>query len=408
MGFLARAVAGSSKAIGPMDLFRDMLNRTVSASGKTVNDKTALEVATVFACMRVIGEGIAQVPLKLMRKESGGKERLEATDHPLYDLLESGPNDWQTSFEYMEMIGMHAVLCGNHYSFINRSNRSGIMELIPFEPGSVTVKRDEDFALTYDVRADNGSVQTFPSKAIWHVKGPSWNSWKGLDAVKLAREAIGLSMAIEEQQARTHKNGVKTSGVYSVDGTLGPEQYKSLKKWIDDNLSGPENAGKPMLLDRAAKWLNTSMTGVDAQTLETRIFQISEICRVMRVSPIMVYGDEKLSTYAGSSAGFLNHLVHTLAPWYQRLERSINKHLLTPAERASGMYANFVEEGLLRGSAVETKDVIIAYVNGGIITPNEGRARLDMNPDSDPESDRLRVPANIVGDKPAQPPVPDV
>jgi phage portal protein BeeE len=101
---------------------------------------------------------------------------------------------------------------------------------------------------------------------------------------------------------------------------------------------------------------------------------------------------------------FLAHLVHTLAPWYSRLEQSIDANLLTEADRAAGIYANFVEEGLLRGSATTTKDVILGYVNGGLMTPNEGRAKLDLNPDEDPASDELRIPANVVGsldDKPA-------
>lgn len=395
MAFLADAFA--RKSLNTYDVFRDLLGGRVSTSGRSVSVKSALEVATVFACVRVIGEGIAQVPLKLMRESPDGKTRESAKDHPLYQVLYASPNEWQTSFEYREMIAMHAVLCGNHYSFINRSNRAGIMELIPFEPASVTVKRADDLTLTYDVRAANGSIQTFPAKSIWHVKGPSWNGFQALEVVGLAREALGLSMAIEEQQALMQKNGVQTSGVYSVEGSLNPEQYKALKKWVHDNHAGAINAGSPMIIDRGAKWLPTTMTGVDAETLATRLFQISEICRFMRVSPIMVYGDEKLSTYAGSSQGFLNHLVHTLSPWYQRLEQSINANLLTEADRKAGLYAVFVEEGLLRGSAAETKDVLLGYLNGGLMSANECRQKLDMNDDPDPASDRLRIPANIVG-----------
>jgi len=404
MGFLSRAVAAERKAIGPMDLFRDMLGRNASYSGKTVNAKTAIEVATVFACLRVRANGLAQVPLKLMRESADGKSRLPAKEHSLFKLLKSRPNDWQTSFEYRETLSFHLDLCGNHYSFVNRSNRSGIMELIPFEPGSVTVKRDDDYALTYDVRAQNGSVQTFPAKAIWHVRGPSWNSWMGLESVQIAREAIGLSMAIEEQQARTQKNGVKVSGVYSVEGSLGQEQYKSLKKWIDENHAGPQNAGSPMLLDRAAKWLNTSMTGVDAQTLETRRFQVEEICRHFGVNPIMVFAESKNTTYASAEQQFLSHVVHTLAPYYARIEQSIDANLLTDKDLEDGIYACFVDEGLLRGSMKDKKDTLLGYVGGGVMTQNEARAKLDMNPDSDPASDKLHLPANITGAAPAADP----
>ena len=136
---------------------------------------------------------------------------------------------------------------------------------------------------------------------------------------------------------------------------------------------------------------------IDAQTVETRRLQVEEVCRFFRVNPIMVGAESKNTTYASAEQMFLAHLVHTLAPWYSRLEQSIDAYLLSDKDRAAGLYANFVEEGLLRGSATTTKDVILGYVNGGLMTPNEGRAKLDMNPDEDPASDELRIPANLVG-----------
>jgi len=395
----------SRKAGSTMDLLREALYGYPSATGKNVNSTTAMQVSAVFAVCRVLGEGVAQVPLKLMQET--GKTRNPAKDHPLYNILGSSPNEFQTSFEYRETVVWHAVLCGNHYSFINRGSRGKILELLPFRPDQVTVKRDKEWGLTYEVHSDDGQIQIFPKEAIWHVKGPSWNGWQGLECVKIARDAIGLAMATEEAVARLHKNGVNASGVYAVEGNLNDEQYKSLAKWIDRHISGSENYGKPMILDRAAKWTQTSMTSIDAQSLETRRFQIEEICRFARVSPIMVYGSDKSSTYAGSTANFLAHLVHTLAPWYMRLEQSMDKNLLTEKERAEGYYFNFVEEGLLRASALETKDVLLGYVNGGLMTPNEGRAKLDMNPIDDGDSDELRIPANIVGEIPTEDAAPE-
>lgn len=401
MSMLDRLLPWRKKSASTYDILRELLGRRTSATGKVVSVQTAVEVATVFACMRVIGEGIAQVPLKLMQESADGKTRLAAKKHPLYEILACRPNAWQTSFEYREMVAMHAVLCGNAFSFVNRSVNGSILELLPFAPGQVTVKQADDWTLTYAVRAANGKTQTFPAAAIWHVRGPSWNSWMGLEAVQIAREAIGLALATEEQQARMQKNGVRSSGTYSVEGALNTDQYKALKSWIEQEMAGIENTGKPMVMDRAAKWLNTSMTGVDAQTIETRRMQIEEICRFFRVNPIMVGAESKNTTYASAEQMFLAHVVHTLAPWYQRIEQSIDANLLTEKERAEGLYANFVEEGLLRGSAKDTKDAILGYVNGGLITTNEGRAKLDMNPDSDPASDKLRIPANIVGAVPA-------
>lgn len=402
MAMLADAFA--RKSLNTYDIFRDLIGRRVSASGRDVSVNSALEVATVFACLRVRANGVAQVPLKLMRESADGRQRKPAKDHSLYKILETQPNEWQTSFEYRQMLMFHLCLTGNAFSFINRSNRSGIMELIPFDPGCVTVKRADDFTMTYDVRAQNGSTQTFPAKAIWHVRGPSWDGWRGMRIVETAREAIGLAMAIEEQQAQMQKNGVNTSGVYSVEGILGDDKYKALKKWVDENHAGSVNTGNPMIMDRSAKWLPLTMTGIDAQTLETRRFQVEEMCRQLGVNPIMVFAESKNTTYASAEQQFLAHLVHTIAPDYTMLEQSIYVNLLTDADRADGLYADFVEEGLLRGSSIDTKDTILGYVNGGLLTVNEGRALMDKNPMDDAKYDELREPANITGDTPAAAP----
>jgi HK97 family phage portal protein len=397
VGIIARAFASERKSLSLYNLLRDSTGWASSASGKVVNEKTALQVSTVLACARVRANGMAQVPFKLLRLSKDGKNRVPATDLGLYDVLANRPNEWQTSFEYRQTLALHLVLCGNHYSFINRSNRSGVMELIPFEPGQVVVKRSANWELTYQVHAANGKLQTFPANAIWHVKGPSWNSWMGLDSVRLARDAIGLSMALEEQQAKLQKNGVRTSGTYSVEGKLAPDQYKLLRDWIAENQAGPENDGKAMIVDRAAKWLPNAMTGVDAQTLETRRFQVEEVCRDLNVNPIMIFAESKNTTYASAEQMFLAHVVHTLSPDYFNVEQSVDTNLLTEAERKDGVYSCFIDEGLLRGSLTSKHEIIRQDVNAGIITPNEGRALLDMPPDENPESDKLRIPANVAG-----------
>lgn len=389
------------KSLSTWDVFRELFAGRTSSTGRTVNIDTAIKVSTVFACCRVIGEGIAQVPLKLMRESPDGKSRKPAKDHPLYAVLGTKPNAWQTSFEYREMVAWHCVLAGEHFSYINRGSRGRILELIPFTPAQVTVKRGADYALTYDVRGNDGSVMNFPADVIWHVRGPSWDGWRGLKAVEQAREAIGLAMATEEAVGRLHQNGVRPSGVYSVEGNLSDTQHASLTEWIQKHVAGIENTGAPLVLDRGASWTASQMTGIDAQSLETRRYQLEEICRFARVMPIMVGHSDKAATYASAEQMFLAHVVHTLAPWYMRIEQSIDANLLTEAERAAGYYACFVEEGLLRGSLADTKDYLLGLVNGGLMTPNEGRAKLDLNPDDDPASDELRIPANIVGETPA-------
>lgn len=371
-----------------------------STTGKAVTLRTAIQVATVFSCCRVIGNGMAQVPFKLMQKV--GRKRAPAVNHPLYRLLTLKPNDWQTSFEFRQMLSWHIELCGQAFVFINRSVTGRILELVPFMPGQVCVRRDfTTMELFYDVVALDGAMRTFTAKQVWHLRGPTINGYEGLDVLYLAREAIGLAMATEEAIGHLHKNGVRNSGVYSVEGALDEKQHAALSTWVNKNYAGMQNAGKAMIIDRGAKFLNTSMTAIDAQSNETRKMQIEQICSFFGVLPLKVGATDKASTFASAEEFNRAHREDCLAPRWESFEQSAMINLLTDAELDAGFYCNFTEEGLLRGSPSETKDVILGYVNGGVMYPNEGRELLDMNPDDDPASDQLRIPANIVGN-PAQ------
>ena len=357
-------------------LFAEIYGGRLTKSGKAVNYKTALETSTVLACARVIAEGIAQVPLKLFQET--GKTRLTASKHPLYQLLHLRPNPWQTSFEFFETLILHLVLTGNSFCFKNVV-RGRIVELLPLDPGTVTVRRASDWTITYEVKMQ-GETKTFTTDQIWHIKGPSWSTWLGLDATYLARDAIGLAIATEETHASLHRNGIRGGGAISVEGSLDEKQYAQLADWLKKNYQGSHNSGTPMILDRGAKWLSDQMNGVDAQHLETRKYQVEEICRHLRVMPIMVGYSDKTTTYASSEQMFLAHVVHTLAPWYRRIEQSIAVNLLSEKDAADGFYPKFIVQGLLRGSLASTKDYLVGLTQVGLMTRNEAREVLEMNP----------------------------
>lgn len=398
MSLIANRLFGGQEtksAEGTLELFKQVFGTNTSSSGENVTWKTAIQVSTVLACARIIANGISQVPFKVMLESPDGKSRNPAREHPLYRVLHRKPNPWQTSFAYRQTIGLHLALCGNHFSFKNVV-KGKVVELIPFEPGKVEVEQLVGGDLKYTVTFDNGVRQVIPTEAIWHIRGLSWNGWMGMEAVALAREAVGLSMAAEKQQSRLFKNGVRPSGTYSVDGTLGEGAYKALRNLIADNYGG-ENSGAPMILDRSAKWLTQAMTGIDAQHLETRAFQVEEVCRAMGVMPFMVGHSDKTATFASAEQVSINHVVHTLSPYYECIEQSADTELLSLRDQEQGYYTKFVTEGLLRGSIKDTAEVLDKYTNGGLMTPNEARSKLDLNPDSDPASDKLRIPANIVG-----------
>lgn len=373
----------------------DFMSGVRSATGKTVNYQTAIRVAAVFACCRVIGNGEAQVPLKVMRRD--GRTRLPAIEHPLYELLSLKPNAWQTSFEFRQQISWIRELFGNAFVYISRGFGGKILELIPFPPGHVTVKRNPDWTLEYTVTGLDGTTKEIPASSIWHLRGPTLDGFQGLDVIALAREAVGLALATEEAVSRLHANGIRNSGVYSFEGKLTDTQFESLNKWVNNQFGGMVNAGKAMILDRGAKFHNNSMTSIDAQTIETRGFQIEQICSFFGVLPIKIGYSNK--TVAFTSVEEMNraHREDCLAPRWEAWEQSAMVNLLTPEERKAGYYINFTEEGMLRGSAKEVSEMLLAYVNGGVLTPNQALDLLDMNPDNDPRSDQLRIPANIVG-----------
>lgn len=365
-----------------------------SRAGVVVTVQSALDVTTVLACCRVIAEGVAQVPFKLYRSTADGRE--VAADHPLHDLLYRQPNSWQTSFEFRETLLFHLVLCGNAFVFVNRvgSDRR-IAELILIEPGRVSVTRNRDYSLSYRVTAEGGAQEVFGQDAIWHLRGPSWNSWMGLDATRLARNAIGLAVAIEDQQAEFQKNGARTSGMIGVDDKLSPERFKLLEAFLDQYAAGGVKAGRPMIVDQGGKYIPFSMSAVDQQMLETRKHQVEEMCRAFRVMPIMIGQSDKAATYASAEQMFLAHVVHTLSPWYQRIEQSADVSLLSPAERAGGFYTKFLPNALMRGAAKDRGEFYAKALgsggSAGWMTQNEIRELEELN--RHPDGDELPKPA---------------
>lgn len=396
MGFLARGL--ERKGYDTLDLFREIYGGKSSKSGQVINLDSAFRVSAALACLKVLSQGGAQVPFKLFQEtEPNGLKTIKpAKDHALYDVVTSAPNDWSTSFEFRETLILHAAL-GNAYAFKNKVGGK-IVELILLDPSKVKKEQRPDWSIVYKVTGASGATKEFPAEAIWHVKGPSWNGVLGMDVLSLARDALGLAIATEESHASLHKSGVRPSGTYSVEGTLNKQQYQELKTWITKEWVGAENAGAPMILDRGAKWLSQAMTGLDAQHLETRKFQIEEVCRFFGVMPIMVGYSDKAATYASAEQMFLAHVVHTLSPWYARVENSADVNLLTKKERASGLYFKFVAAGLLRGAAKDRAEYYAKALGSGgsqaWMTADEVRGLEELNPMGGPAS-LLPAPTNV-------------
>jgi HK97 family phage portal protein len=390
-----------AKAYDIPDLLRDMT--AAASSGENVTFDRALQSTVVMACARVIAEGLSVVPCKVFRTSaSGGRE--EARDHPLYKLLHRSPNAWQTSFEFREQLGLHLTLTNNAYVFINRDSKGYPLELLAYEPGQVEVIRN-GYDTQYFIKVKNGrgaaTKVEIPAINMWHLRGPSINGWLGLDAVKYAREAIGLSLATEKFGAKLFNNAAKPFGVLSSDQTLKPDQVINLKEsWdLQHNSNNPHATA---VLGNGMKFQAVSLNPDESQFLQTRKFQIEEVCRAFRVLPVMVmHTDGSGSAYKSLTELQLQHVTNTLAPWFERFEQSAEINLLSDDERDNKGYSiKLISQGLLKGSSTERASYYKEMISIGVMTRNEARTAEDWDRIDDPLADSLTPAANLFG--PAQ------
>ncbi|NGO50441.1 phage portal protein [Allomesorhizobium camelthorni] len=389
--------AENSTTIGDVEaIWAGLFGGGPAKSGATVNWKTALQCTTVVACARRIAEAL-MVPRKVYRRDPNSTTRQEDRDHPLYSVVEDAPNQWQSGLEYFETIGLHLALTFNHYSYIGRV-RGQINELIPLDPDGATPQLQRDGRLTYRVRLFDNTYSTFEADEIWHIRGPSWNGSVGMDAIKLMREAIGLSIATEETHSRLHANGAQPGGILTTEKELkGPARARLKEQWAQNQV-GLANKFRTAVLDNGLTWQPLAMSGVDSQHIEVRQFQVEEICRAMCVMPIMVgFSGDKAPTYASAEQLFLAHLVHTVRPWHDRVASSAKRWLLTPQERKAGYYLAFTEQAFLSPAMKDKAEYFKVALGGGgnpgWVTPDEVRGFDEMPPL--PGGNRLYVPVNV-------------
>lgn len=368
-----------------------------SASGQVVTADTAMRVAAVFSCVRVISESLAQLPLVLYRQLSEGKER--AKDHPLYRVLHTKPNRWQTPYEFKRMLAGHAVLRGNGYARIAHTPGIAVAELIPLHPDRVRPFWYNG-APAYEYTPPNGGpTQTIMHGEMFHLRGYSDDGLSGLNPIALHREAVGLALATEDHGARLFSNGVRPSGVLKMAGHLkDDETRKKFKQSFREAYAGSAKSGETLLLEDGLEWTQIGMTSEDAQFLETRQFQKSEIASIFRVPPHMI-GDLTRSTNNNIEQQSLEFMTHTLGPWITCFEQAVTRDLI-PENEQEDLIAEFMAEAMLRG---DIKTRYTAYASGrqwGFLSANDIRRKENMNPIED--GDEYLTPVNMLpaGEKP--------
>ena len=320
-----------------------------TSAGKSVTERSAMQMTAVYSCVRILAEAVAGLPLHFYKyNEDGSKSK--AIDNNLYHLLHDEPNPEMSSFVFRETLMTHLLLWGNAYAQIIRNGKGEIIALYPLMPNKMTVDRDDKGTLYYlyqrsqEEGKEAGTV-TLSTRDVLHIPGLGFDGLVGYSPIAMAKNAIGLAIATEEYGAKFFANGAAPSGVLEHPGTI-KDPARLRENW-NSTFGGSANSGKVAVLEEGMKYTPISISPEQAQFLETRKFQINEIARIFRVPPHMV-GDLEKSSFSNIEQQSLEFVKYTLDPWIIRWEQSLNRALLSIEEKKTYFF-KFNVEGLLRG-----------------------------------------------------------
>jgi HK97 family phage portal protein len=358
-----------------------------TSSGKTVTERSSMQVTAVYACVRVLAEAVASLPLHLYREENGSK--VKATDHPLYFLLHSEPNEEMTAYSFWETLMTHLLLWGNAYVQVIRNGKGEVTALYPLMPNRMTVDRDENGHIYYQYLWSKGddaptmkeTIVKLSPHEVMQIPGLGFDGLVGYSPIAMAKNSIGLSMACEEYGSKFFANGAAPSGVLEHPGILkDPEKVRD--SW-QAAFGGSQNAGKVAVLEEGMKYSPISINPQEAQFLDTRKFQIDEIARIFRVPPHMI-GDLEHATFSNIEEQSLEFVTYSLQPWLTRIESSISRSLLSKDEKMI-YYARFNVDGLLRGNYASRMQGYATGISNGFLCVNDVRRleNMDLVPDSE-------------------------
>lgn len=377
----------------------DWFGGQTSATGIQVSPDAARRVTAVWAAVKILAESVASLPVFVYKRRPDGKGKDKQLQNPLHALLHDQPNPWQSSFEWREMMEGHLCLRGNAYSEIFYDGRGGIRWLIPRHPDRMRVydltnESIGDQPLVYEYTPRLGPPRFLFMDEIVHLKGLSDDGLVGLSPIHEFRETLGLAIGTENYAARFFGNYANPGGVLSHPKTLSREAVTRLRQQWEEKHSGVENAHKVAVLEEGLTWTAIGVNPKDSQLIDSRKFSISEIARIFRIPPHML-GDLDRATFSNIEQQAIEFVVHTLRPWLVRWEQRLALALLTPKERASGLFIEFNVDGLLRG---DIQSRYAAYAVGrqwGWLSPNDVRALENMNPRDDKGGDAYHEPLNM-------------
>ena len=361
-----------------------------SAAGKSVNERSAMQMTAVYACVRILSESIAGLPLHMYQYEEDGSKK-KAVEHPLYHLLHDEPNPEMTSFIFRETLMSHLLLWGNAYAQIIRNGKGDIIALYPLMPNRMKVERDTKGQLYYeyqtmkeDAPTMKGAVYQLDPSEVLHVPGLGFDGLVGYSPIAMAKNAIGLAIAAEEYGSKFYANGAAPSGVLEHPNVL-KDPAKVRDSW-NAAFGGSSNAHRVAVLEEGMKYTPISISPNEAQFLETRKFQINEIARIFRVPPHMV-GDLEKSSFSNIEQQSLEFVKYTLNPWVCRWEQALQRALLDDDEKGKYFF-RFNVEGLLRGDYQSRMNGYATARQNGWMSANDIRELENLD----------RIPAELGGD----------
>jgi HK97 family phage portal protein len=337
-----------------------------TAAGVTVGPATAIGLPTISACVRVLAETIASLPLNVYQRTRDGKRR--APEHPLYRVLHDAPNRVHTSYTWREVSVGHILLWGNSYTLI------GDGELIPLKPWSMRVEV-KGGTVEYTYHLDNGGSRKIPAEDLIHVPGMSFDGLIGMSVISAHKQAISIGLAQESFNAAHLGNNLQPGGLLVHPGKLDSKARSNLREAFEARHKGSSKAGSMMLLEEGIKWEQVGIPAKDAQFIEGRKFQAEEYCRLFRVAPSMV-GIQSNMPRANAEQEALGFVVHTIRPWLVRFEQAINRRLF----EGTDYFAEFLVDGLLRGDTTTRYEAYASAITHGWMTRNEARALENLNP----------------------------
>jgi len=361
-----------------------------TAAGPEVTVQGSLKSTVVFAAARILAEGVGVLPLLLYSRLSNGGKRRE-TGHSLYPLLRWLPNPEMTSIELRETLQGHTALWGNGYAEIEFDNAGRVRGLWPLRPDKTTAKRVNG-KLVYVVKLPTGQDVGLPFERVLHIHGLGYDGMTGYSPITLARQAVGLTLATEEFGARFFGNGAKPGAVLTHPGKLSDVAESRLRKSWEIMHQGLSNAHRVAILEEGMDLKAFGIPPEDAQFLETRKFQVSEIARLFRVPPHML-ADLDRATFSNIEQMSLEFVSYTLQPWLTRWEQAIYRDLLTESERQR-LFVEHLLDALVRGDIESRYTAYQTGRQGGWLSANDIRQLENMNPVDG--GDVYLVPLNMV------------